>query len=120
MDWYTKEEVAKEAKRRKRIPDKEFKVVLDWGFVPTVDFIVTRTQLNEREFLLVLRNEEPWKGEFFVPGGRIFPGMTSQEALKVNCQRELGFQPIEFVNIGEMSVFNPSCSSGEHKCWFSL
>lgn len=53
----TPEEVAEEAKRRRRIPDKEFQTVLDWAVVPTVDFVVTRFNKEVSEFLLVLRNE---------------------------------------------------------------
>lgn len=122
MNWYrvSLAEVAEEAKRRKRIPDEEFHIVLDWATIPTADFVVTRVVGGIRQFLLVLRNEEPWKGEYFVPGGRILPGVLPYEALKANCQRELGFVPGTFVPVGNLAVFNPARSTGEQKPWFSL
>jgi ADP-ribose pyrophosphatase YjhB (NUDIX family) len=121
--WYTAtaNEIQAEAVRRKRIPDAEFKIVLDWATIPTADFILMRIGQDGRsEFMLAKRNEEPWKGQFLVPGGRILPGMTPKEAVKANCLRELGFTPEMIEFRGHLPVFNPARSDGSPEPWYSL
>ena len=121
MEWYTAspETVAAEAKRRNRIPDEEFKTVLDWAMIPTADFILTRLAKDDEtvEFSLARREEGSWKGEFFVTGGRIMPGTHPDESVKANCKREMGFWPEKVKFIGHLPVMNPCRSDGTPNPW---
>lgn len=126
-DWYTAiaEEVAAEAKQRKFIPSTCFKIVRYWATTPTADLVVVRqvedpVALGEREFLLTRRTEDPWKGNFFIPGGRIFPGLHPDEAAKQNCKRELGFVPDRVQFMGFVPCFNPCQNDGDPTPYFTL
>ena len=55
--------------------------------IPCVDLIL---QNKKGHFLLVKRNNEPLKSQFWVPGGRILKAETSKEAASRKCKEELG------------------------------
>lgn len=60
------------------------------------------------------RTEKPWKGELFIPGGRIVPGDDPIVACQKNAHRELGFTP-DSANItfkGWKSLLNPEREHG--------
>lgn len=121
-NWYeaTPQEIREEAGRRRFIPQQEFEIVLDHANIPTADIVVTREVGGRLEFLLAKRTEGAWKNQFFIPGGRIPPGVLPADAAKMNCGRELGFIPDESPKfVGFMSVLNPERTSGP-KPWFSL
>jgi ADP-ribose pyrophosphatase YjhB (NUDIX family) len=122
VDWYnpTPEQVAALAKYRAFIPDGVYPVVQEWMNSFTADFIVTQYNRGTKEFLLVRRGDTPWKGQFFVPGGRIrFPEVPLQACIR-NVKRELGFEPLpETIRfVGFLPVLNPEGQTGSGP-WFS-
>ena len=46
--------------------------------------------VHEGQYLLVRRNNEPLKGEWWVPGGRVYKGETMEQALRRKVQEEVG------------------------------
>lgn len=56
-----------------------------------IDLIVR----SEEKVLLGRRTNEPAKGFFFVPGGRIFKGETARTAFQRITLAELGFERVE-------------------------
>lgn len=111
-----------EVARRKFIPDNLFYEILNWSIVPTVDFIVTRLRPDgKKEFLLALRKEEPFKGTWFVPGGRILRGERISSALARQLKRELGIdiETCKVVSHGTVEVLNPPSEGGRPE-WHSI
>tara|TARA_B100000745_G_scaffold273961_1_gene202660 strand:- start:1091 stop:1645 length:555 start_codon:yes stop_codon:yes gene_type:complete len=108
------EEITKIAKERKFIPKDIFTDVRQWTCTPTADFIPVRYGPRGYEFLLAKRNEAPWCGEWFFPGGRIVPGETPEEGMIRGCQRELGFAPDTGAaqHLLWQSIYNPECAHG--------
>ena len=47
------------------------------------------------ETLLLLRNKEPLKGEWFIPGGRILKGEKAEDAAIRKVWEECGLNPIQ-------------------------
>jgi len=78
--------------------------------IPTADFILVREgEDGQDEFMLAKRTENPYKGSWFVAGGRIFDGEDVYEALQRNVNRELGIAiTLEMVKlVCTMVVNNP-------------
>jgi len=119
--WYdaTVAEIMAEANSRAFIPDDRFVTVLNWAYIPTTDFILTCVHGGKKLFMLVRRSEGSWKGQYFVPGGRMAPYSLPDESVRENCQRELGFAPEKAKFIGHLNVLNPERTKGR-KPWFSL
>jgi len=61
-----------------------------------VDILIKRGN----EVLLVKRNNEPLKGRFFIPGGRIIKGERAYGAARRKIKSELGFTPTNLKFIG--------------------
>lgn len=80
-------------KERRFTPNDVFPLVRKWSNTPTADFVCIRVQNRVRKFLLTRRAEKPWEGEWFVPGGKIAPGIHPVTGCQQNCKRELGFVP---------------------------
>jgi len=55
---------------------------------------------NLNQILLLKRNNEPAKGEWWVPGGRIFKNEPLTVALKRKIREELGLDIENFLEIG--------------------
>jgi colanic acid biosynthesis protein WcaH len=68
------------------IPLKSYKKIVDVIPILCVDIVVR----HKGKFLLVKRNNEPLKGEWWVPGGRLLKGETIENAAKRKMKEETG------------------------------
>ena len=69
------------------IPGQEYRAILERMPVLCVDAII---QNNKSQYLLVRRTNEPLKGEYWVPGGRVLKNETLHEAVIRKVRQELG------------------------------
>lgn len=65
--------------------------------IPCVDLIVTNAK---NEFLMLKRVNEPAKGEWWFPGGRVHFGESRVEAAKRKLKEECGLLADELVEFG--------------------
>ncbi|MDP3770199.1 MAG: NUDIX domain-containing protein [bacterium] len=85
-----------------------YRTLLENSPIPTADFILIRKCENaNREFLLTKRTENPYKGNWFVPGGRILKGERMADAVHRILRRELGITKAGISFIGCLDVWNP-------------
>src|SRR3990167_3031559 len=57
--------------------------------------------LNKGRVLVLKRNEEPFKGQWDLPGGFMSEGETSEQAVIREMKEELGVEILETSKIGE-------------------
>jgi len=69
------------------IPENEYKQILRKIPIPCVDLIIKN---NQGEVLMVMRKNEPAKGEWWFPGGRIHHGESRNMAVKRKLKEECG------------------------------
>ena len=68
------------------------------------------------QFLLVKRKEEPLKGEWWVPGGRIYLNETLNQSFRNKLSKEIGLVLKDDVSIiGIYEDFFENSSKGTHK-----
>ncbi|GMI42239.1 hypothetical protein TrCOL_g4128 [Triparma columacea] len=74
------------------LPDEFYKKYVHSCIVNTVDCVIVRvnTITNQKEFILVERKDQPAKGMFWFPGGRMFKGETFFAAALRKCRDETG------------------------------
>jgi colanic acid biosynthesis protein WcaH len=85
-----------------KLPFEEYRKVLSSVPIVCVDCVV----MNERrEILLVKRKNEPLKGEFWVPGGRVHKGEKLVDAVHRKMREELGVDVEIIENIGFFEEF---------------
>tara|TARA_B100000686_G_scaffold353740_1_gene460594 strand:+ start:1957 stop:2382 length:426 start_codon:yes stop_codon:yes gene_type:complete len=71
------------------IPEETYRSFLDSMPLLCVDCII----VNESgQYLLVRRINEPLKGEWWTPGGRVYKGETLEEAVRRKIHQELGIR----------------------------
>jgi colanic acid biosynthesis protein WcaH len=87
------------------IEDKEYKLILEWMPIPTVDAIIT----FKDNFLLLKRNNPPVKGEWWLPGGRVRKGESLEEAVKREALEETGLKCRIIHQVGVISQVFPEC-----------
>ena len=91
------------------IPEELYKKIVDTMPILCVDLVIKN---GRGEFLLVKRKNQPLKGEWFVPGGRMMKGETVTEAVIRKAKEELGVMVIETYPIGIFEFYfkeNPFC-----------
>ncbi len=66
------------------LPLEQYKQMLDLMVIPCVDVIAK----YKKQFVLIKRENEPAKGQWWLPGGRIFKGETIAEAGKRKLKEE--------------------------------
>lgn len=69
-----------------KIPNKDYKKTLELIPICCVEFV---TYYNNK-ILLVLRGEEPVKGEWWFPGGRVYKNERLEEAVVRKAYEEVG------------------------------
>ena len=94
------------------IPRRIFRNILQLVPIPTVDFVIVRTKNDKREFLLGKRSNKPYRGRWFVPGGRVLWGETLEEAAGRQLKRELGITLRRFRFVGHCAFVNPPGNLG--------
>lgn len=81
---------------------EEYRRFLSTMPIVCVDCLV----LNERgEFLLVRRENEPLKGEFWLPGGRVHKGERLADAVYRKMRQEIGVDVDILENVGFFEEF---------------
>jgi len=69
------------------IPEAEYKNIMSLMPLLCVDGVLIGP---DNKFLLVKRNNEPLKGSWWVPGGRVLKGETLEDAFIRKMQEEIG------------------------------
>lgn len=81
------------------LSDKDFAMVLSAMPVVCVDGVVVN---DAGEYLLVRRKNEPLKGEFWVPGGRVMKNERLEDAVARKMREEIG---VDVDILGSMGFF---------------
>ena len=91
-----------------RIPDEIYEMVLRSMPIACVDLIVCN---SASEILLVRRTNEPARGEWWFPGGRIHFGETREDAVRRQLMKECGLQGVDVEELWTLDVILPLDSS---------
>ncbi|WP_051360666.1 NUDIX domain-containing protein [Desulfuromonas sp. TF] len=84
------------------LPEADYKKVMESMPVVCIDCLV---QNDQGEFLLVKRNNEPLKNEFWLPGGRLFKHERLHDAVQRKMREELGIDVRVVRNLGFFEEF---------------
>lgn len=87
-----------------RIPDEIYEMVLRSMPIPCVDLIVSN---SAREILLVRRTNEPARGEWWFPGGRIHFGERREDAARRQLLKECGLHGADVEELWTVDVILP-------------
>lgn len=71
------------------IPAKEYQKIIESVPIVCVDAVIIN---DNNEYLLVKRQNEPLKGEYWVPGGRVLKNESLRDAIKRKMKQELGIE----------------------------
>ena len=86
------------------IPAKLYRQILKVMPIPCVDLLVTDRQ---GRVLLVKRKNEPVKGQWWFPGGRVHHGETRAQAARRKLREECGLTARDVREIGTYDVVLP-------------
>jgi len=97
------------------IPPEIYTSILEHTPIPCVDLIV----MHKGKVLMLFREMEPAKHEWFFPGGRVFKGEILEDTVKRKAREELG---IEIEIVGQVGVYQtifdtaalPGVKTGTH------
>ena len=84
------------------LSDAEYIKVMESMPVVCIDCLVRN---RDGKFLLVKRENEPLKGEFWVPGGRLLKGERLEDAVHRKMREELGIEIKVIKNLGFFEEF---------------
>jgi colanic acid biosynthesis protein WcaH len=84
------------------LSEADYRKVMETMPVVCVDCLV---QNEAGEFLLVRRGNEPLKGEFWVPGGRLLKNERLEDAVHRKMREELGIEVEIISNLGFFEEF---------------
>jgi colanic acid biosynthesis protein WcaH len=95
------------------IPTEQYNQILKTMPIPCVDLLVVDKDGN---ILLVKRANEPAKGQWWFPGGRVYYKETRHGAAIRKLKEECGLDPVEIKELGTFDVMleNPTNSSIAH------
>ena len=68
------------------VPEEEYKKIVEHIPIPTIDLVI----LKDNKILLVYRNNQPCKNQWFFPGGRIAKNEKLEDAVIRQARDELG------------------------------
>lgn len=83
------------------IPSEQYDQILKTMPIPCVDLLVVD---NEGYLLLLKRRNEPAKGQWWFPGGRVYYKETRREAAIRKLKEECGLEPTEIQELGTFDV----------------
>ena len=83
------------------IPPEQYDQILKTMPIPCVDLLVVD---NERNILLIKRRNEPAKGQWWFPGGRVHYKETRCEAAIRKLKEECGLEAIEIHELGTFDI----------------
>ena len=86
------------------LPYEEYRKIIKTMPIFCIDFLIT----CKNRFLLIKREEEPLKNEYWVIGGRLMFRETIKDAAKRIQQREIGRYYLNFKEIGFSNYFFPN------------
>jgi len=91
------------------IEDNLYRTIVENVVIVCVDIILTT---DENSFLLLRRVNEPAKGEWWLPGGRINKGETVEQAFRRKLKQELSLEGafVKIVSVEE-TIFDKSIGS---------
>ncbi|HBA89453.1 MAG TPA: NUDIX hydrolase [Geobacter sp.] len=81
---------------------EEYVRVMETMPVACIDCVVRN---DHGEYLLVKRDNEPLKGEYWVPGGRLHKGERLEEAVRRKMRQEIGVDVEIIENLGFFEEF---------------
>jgi colanic acid biosynthesis protein WcaH len=87
-----------------RIPDEIYKKVVRAMPIPCVDLVVSN---RAGEILLVRRTNEPARGQWWFPGGRVHLGETREVAARRQLFEECGLQATDVEELWTCDVILP-------------
>jgi len=91
-----------------RIPEDLYKRILACMPIPCVDIVI----FHDGKALLVKRVEEPFKGEWWLPGGRILKGESLEDAARRKAKEETGLDVEIMKKIGSYETLHERGSLG--------
>jgi len=100
--------------KKEFIPNKEYKRILELMPICCVDLII----YQDNKILLIKRKDEPCKGEWWIPGGRILKNESVEGAVVRKAKEETGID-IEIVKLATYYEFfseNSAFGKIENKC----
>ena len=86
----------------KNLPSDAYLQIVGVMPILCVDLVIRN---SEGKYLLVKRNNEPLKGQWWVPGGRVFKGESLQEAAIRKAREELSLEISSLVPVGYQEYF---------------
>lgn len=84
------------------IEQKYFDLIKKSIPIPCVDLIVMN---NEGQILMVKRNNEPAKGIWWFPGGRVYHGESRKTAAIRKLKDECGLKESNLMEMGTLEIF---------------
>ena len=91
------------------LSDEEYRRILSVMPVVCIDCLVVN---DRQEYLLVKRTNEPLKGQYWVPGGRVLKNERLSEAVHRKMRQELGVDVDIIKNVGFFEEFFPTSREG--------
>lgn len=92
-----------------KLPTDEYRKILSTMPIICVDCLVVN---DKGEYLLVKRKNEPLKGEYWVPGGRVHKNERLADAVRRKMHEEIGVE-VEIVNsVGFFEEFYERTAEG--------
>jgi|TARA_B100000315_G_C14216962_1_gene424681 colanic acid biosynthesis protein WcaH len=79
------------------IPTEEYREILEKLAIPCVDVFVEN---DSGEVLMIKRDNEPAKGQWWLPGGRIFKRETIKDAAIRKIREEVGLELSDVAIVG--------------------
>lgn len=68
-------------------PRDTFEKILEWAVIPTFDLII---EIEDKGYLLVKRKIEPYKGQWALPGLRMYKDESINDTLTRIAKQEIG------------------------------
>lgn len=91
------------------LPLEFYKSIVRYMPILCVDGIIMN---DKAQFLLVKRNNEPLKNEWWIPGGRVYKGETLEKAFKRKMREEIGVDVEIMISLGYYEEQYPKSAQG--------